>query len=107
LVEPVLPVVRGDWSPLREAIVWNSRLPRVVTAVVVGAALALAGGVAQLVTANPMADPYLLGISQGGGLGVCLVLVLGMGAGSFGMATQPIAAFLGGLLALAAVLAVA
>lgn len=107
LAEPVLPGVEADWSRLHAAIVWNSRLPRVATGAVVGAALALAGGIAQLVTANPMADPYLLGISQGGGFAVCLVSVLGIGAGAAGIATQPIAAFLGGLAALTLVLAVA
>ncbi|CAL99966.1 iron complex transport system permease protein [Saccharopolyspora erythraea NRRL 2338] len=106
LAAPLLPVEQ-DWTQVRASIVWDSRLPRVVTAVVVGAALALAGGIAQIVTSNPMADPYLLGVSQGAGLAVSLVTVLGFGAGAVGMATLPVAAFAGGLLALLFVLAVA
>ncbi|MDR7301490.1 FecCD family ABC transporter permease [Haloactinomyces albus] len=107
VAEPVVPWLDADWSPVREVIVWESRMPRVVTAVVVGAALALSGGVAQLVTGNPMADPYLLGVSSGAGLAVTLLTVLGVGAGTLGMATLPAAAFLGGLGALLAVLAFA
>ncbi|RCW43621.1 iron complex transport system permease protein [Halopolyspora algeriensis] len=104
VAEPVVPWLEADWSGVWEVIVWESRLPRVVTAMVVGAALALSGGVAQLVTANPMADPYLLGVSSGAGLAVTLLTVLGFGAGALGPVTLPAAAFLGGLGALLAVL---
>lgn len=83
------------WSTAREAIVVDSRLPRAVTAAVVGAALALAGAVAQAVTRNPLADPYLLGVSSGAGFGVVLVTVLGIGAGALGAFTIPAAAFIG------------
>ncbi|GAA4885472.1 iron ABC transporter permease [Saccharopolyspora cebuensis] len=107
IAEPALPWLDADWSAAREAIVWRARLPRVLTGVVVGAALALSGAVAQLVTANPMADPYLLGVAGGAGLGVTLLTVLGFGAGALGAFTQPAVAFAGGLLALLAVLAVA
>lgn len=104
VLEPVVPWIDGDWTQVRAAIVWDSRMPRVVTGMVVGAALALSGAVAQLVTANPMADPYLLGVSEGAGFAISLFVVLGVGAGTLGM---PLAAFLGGLLALLVVLAVA
>ena len=107
VLEPVVPWIHGDWSQVRAAIVWESRMPRVVAGAVVGASLALAGGIAQIVTANPMADPYLLGVSQGAGLAVSLLTVLGLGAGTLGMATLPTAAFLGGLIVLLAVLVVA
>ncbi len=108
LVEPVLPwLIESDWTRVRAAIVWESRMPRVATAVVVGAALAVAGALAQTVTTNPMADPYLLGVSQGAGLAVSILTVFGLGAGLAGYATTPVAAFLGGLLALTAVFAVA
>ncbi|MEV0057583.1 iron ABC transporter permease [Saccharopolyspora shandongensis] len=104
VLEPVAPWIDADWTRVRAAIVWDSRMPRVVTGIVVGAALALSGAIAQLVTANPMADPYLLGVSEGAGFAASLVMVLGIGAGALGL---PVAAFLGGLLALAVVLAVA
>ncbi|MGW5648724.1 FecCD family ABC transporter permease [Saccharopolyspora sp. NPDC003752] len=102
VLEPVVPWIDADWTRVRAAIVWDSRMPRVVTGIVVGAALALSGAIAQLVTANPMADPYLLGVSEGAGFAASLVMVLG--AGALGL---PLAAFLGGLLALVVVLAVA
>ncbi|MBP2475004.1 iron complex transport system permease protein [Crossiella equi] len=104
----VLPgLVEPDWTPVRAAIIRESRLPRVVLAVLVGAALALGGAVAQVVTRNPLADPYLLGVNSGAGFVVALVVVLGIGAGVLGAATIPVAAFLGALVALLVVLAVA
>lgn len=107
VVDRIVPgVVVQDWTAVRAAIVWDSRLPRVVLAAVVGAALALAGAVAQTVTRNPLADPYLLGVSGGAGLAVVVVTVFGLGGGVLGMVTTPVAAFAGGLAALVAVLAI-
>lgn len=88
------------WTAAREAIVWNSRLPRALSAAIVGAALALSGAAAQLVTRNPLADPYLLGVSSGAGFGVVCVSVLGLTAGVVGWFTIPLAAFLGGMIPL-------
>lgn len=95
------------WSTARDAIVLESRLPRAVTAAVVGAALALSGAVAQAVTHNPLADPYLLGVSSGAGFGVVLVMVLGVGAGALGVFTIPAAAFIGAMIPLFLSLAIA
>ena len=86
---------------LRDAIVWELRLPRVLTAAAVGAGLALAGAVMQSLTRNPLADPYLLGLSSGASLGAVAVLVLGVAA------VLPLAAFLGATAALVATLALA
>jgi iron complex transport system permease protein len=94
------------WTEAREAIVVDSRLPRALTAAVVGAALAIAGAVAQAVTRNPLADPFLLGVSSGAGFGVVLVTVLGVGGGALGAFTLPAAAFLGALLPLAGAIAI-
>ncbi|QNG19537.1 iron ABC transporter permease [Rhodococcus triatomae] len=94
------------WSAARESIVVDSRLPRAITAAAVGAALALAGGVAQAVTRNPLADPYLLGVSSGAGFGVVLVSVLGVGAGVLGAFTIPVAAFVGAMIPLFLALAI-
>lgn len=98
----------GDpwWSATRDAIVFESRLPRALTAAVVGAALAIAGAVAQAATRNPLADPYLLGVSSGAGFGVATVTVLGLGTGAFGIFMLPIAAFIGALIPLAATIVV-
>lgn len=86
---------------LTDAIVWQLRLPRVLTAAAVGAGLSISGCVMQSITRNPLADPYLLGVSSGASLGAVAVLVLGL---SFAL---PIAAFVGAFLALVATLTIA
>ena len=63
-------------DPLVEGIVWDLRMPRIVTAALVGAGLGVAGVVMQAVTRNPLADPYLLGVSSGASLGAVAVLLL-------------------------------
>ncbi|MFF1388869.1 FecCD family ABC transporter permease [Rhodococcus erythropolis] len=88
------------WTAARESIVIDSRLPRALTAAVVGASLAMSGAVAQAVTRNPLADPYLLGVSSGAGFMVVLVSVLGFGAGLLGVFTIPVAAFVGAMIPL-------
>jgi iron complex transport system permease protein len=80
------------------AIVWELRLPRAVLGALVGATLSVAGGAYQGVFRNPLADPYLLGVAAGAGLGATLVIVT---AGS-GTAIVPIAAFAGAIGAVAA-----
>ena len=64
-------------SVTRDAIVWELRFPRVLTAAAVGAGLALCGAVMQALTRNQLADPYLLGLSSGASLGAVSVLLLG------------------------------
>lgn len=88
-------------SPLRDGIVWELRMPRVLTAAAVGAGLALCGAVMQALTRNPLADPYLLGLSSGASVGAVIVIVLGVGL------LLPFAAFAGALIALVATLALA
>ena len=86
---------------LIDSIVWQLRLPRVLTAGLVGAGLALSGAVMQSVTRNPLADPYLLGLSSGASVGAVCVVILGIGF------ALPAAAFAGALLALVATLSIA
>lgn len=94
-----------DVTVLTDRIVWQLRMPRVVGAVSVGASLALSGAVLQSLTRNDLADPYLLGISGGGGVGAVAVIVLGFPvAGIVGTAALAIGAFVGALVALALVL---
>lgn len=62
---------------LRDAIIWELRLPRVLAAAAIGAGLALCGAVMQALTRNPLADPYLLGLSSGASLGAVAFLLLG------------------------------
>ncbi|WP_428965761.1 FecCD family ABC transporter permease [Micromonospora fluostatini] len=99
-----LGLARSDVTPLREHIVWDLRLPRVLGAAAVGAGLATAGAVMQTVTRNPLADPYLLGVSSGASLGAVLVIVAGVGSGVVAVGGG---AFVGALTAFAAVVAVA
>jgi iron complex transport system permease protein len=87
-------------------IVLAVRLPRVGLAAAVGAALAVAGVVFQALLRNPLADPYVLGVSGGAALGGIAVLTLGSAVG-LGYAAVPPAAFAGALGALLLLLAVA
>ncbi|MCH1883761.1 iron chelate uptake ABC transporter family permease subunit [Agrococcus sp. ARC_14] len=84
-----------------DAIVVDLRLPRVLAACAVGAGLAIVGAVMQALVRNPLADPYLLGVSSGASVGAVLVLIAGLGV------LLPVAAFAGALLALLATLGLA
>ncbi|WP_249375333.1 iron ABC transporter permease [Streptomyces sp. I05A-00742] len=72
-------------SPLVDSLIWDLRLPRVLTAALVGASLAVCGTVLQAVTRNALADPYLLGVSSGASAGAVAVVVLGVGASALGV----------------------
>ena len=106
LLDAVAPgSVTPDWSGGVARIVLDLRLPRVILGALVGAGLALVGVVLQAVTRNPLADPYLFGVSAGASVGAVLVIVhTGEVLGSL---TLPLAAFLGALLSLLCVAAVA
>jgi len=96
----------GLWSDsplsrLRDAIVWELRMPRVLAALGIGAGLALAGTVMQVMTRNPLADPYLLGLSSGAALGAVIFLLAGAAL------LMPVGAFLGSLGALSLALLIA
>src|SRR4030042_1735211 len=73
------------------------RLGRTLLGLVVGAALGLAGAALQGLTRNPLADPFLTGVSAGAGTGVALAALLGLGAGFFGYLGRQVFAFAGGL----------
>jgi len=94
--------VQVDWPASAEAIVYNVRLPRIMLAVLVGAALASAGVGFQAVLRNPLADPYVLGVSSGAALGAAVVIVFGW-QGALGGWVIPTVAFGLGLLTLFAV----
>lgn len=76
------------------AIVWELRFPRVVLGALVGAALSVSGAAYQGVFRNPLADPYLLGVAAGAGLGATIVIVSGAATGLI-----PVAAFIGAVTA--------
>ncbi|MEV7603594.1 iron chelate uptake ABC transporter family permease subunit [Kitasatospora sp. NPDC089797] len=93
---------------LDDQIVWQLRLPRVLGAAATGAGLAVCGAVLQTLTGNDLADPFLLGISEGAAAGAVTVIVLGVGvAGAVGTGAVATAAFAGALLAAVVVLALA
>ena len=95
----------GDLESPADTIVWRLRLPRALLAALVGAALALAGASFQAIFRNPLADPYLLGAASGAGLGAVSAMVLALPwLRALGV---PLAAFLGALLAVLAVVALA
>jgi iron complex transport system permease protein len=93
--------VPGASSPLsatEEAILWEIRVPRVVLGALVGGMLALAGATYQGVFRNPLADPYLLGVAAGAGLGATIAIAY-LPEGLRGQRALPVAAFLGGSVA--------
>ncbi len=70
----------GDWfTPRGELFVWQIRLPRTLAVLLVGAALAISGAVMQALFENPMAEPGLLGVSNGAGVGLIAAVLLGQG----------------------------
>ncbi|WP_215508646.1 iron ABC transporter permease [Peptoniphilus sp. EMRHCC_23] len=79
------------------AIVMDIRLPRVLLAILTGVALAVSGLIMQAVVGNPIADPYILGISSGASLGATLAIVLGL-MGALGNVAVGISAFIFALL---------
>ena len=97
----VIDTLLGD-APSNTAttVVWEFRFPRTLTAILVGAFLALSGAALQYVTRNPLADPSLVGVSQGAALVVVAVTILAPG---FGFYWRPILAF-GGSLTVAALI---
>ncbi len=88
-----------------ETVVLDIRLPRVLLAALVGAALAPAGAVYQGLFRNPLADPYLIGVSSGAGLGATIALVFGVQLHWQGLGAVSLFAFVGALAATAAVYA--
>ncbi len=95
----------GGGEATHRTIVLELRLPRVLLGVLVGGGLALAGATFQAILRNPLAEPYILGISGGASVGAVLVLTLGLaGSGSW---VLPLAAFAGALVAIGLVFRVA
>lgn len=77
------------WSE-GQLFVWQIRLPRTLAVILVGAALALSGTIMQALFENPLAEPGLLGVSNGAGVGLIAAVMLGGGALSpWGLASAP------------------
>jgi iron complex transport system permease protein len=76
--DQVLAVLLGGGSDSQSWVIWNLRMPRIVLAAIVGAALAVAGATMQGLFRNPMASPSVIGISSGAAFGASLAIVLGV-----------------------------
>ncbi|MFH8486120.1 FecCD family ABC transporter permease [Streptomyces longisporoflavus] len=88
-------------TPIRDGIVWNLRMPRTLLAAVCGAGLAVCGTVLQSLLRNPLADPFVLGVSSGASTGAVAIVVLGVGGGAVSISAG---AFVGAVVSFALVL---
>ncbi|APG81188.1 Hemin import ATP-binding protein [Corynebacterium pseudotuberculosis] len=86
---------RGD-EGLTTSVVWEIRLPRIVLGLLVGACLGVAGTLMQAVFANPLAEPSIIGVTSGAGVGAAAVIVFNIGF--LGTFTVPVAAFISAVL---------
>ncbi len=89
--------ITPHWSAAQEAVVIQIRLPRIVLAGVVGACLAMAGATYQGMFRNPLADPYLIGVASGAGLGATIALALPLHPALYGVGAVQWLAFAGAL----------
>ena len=84
-------------EPSTVSIVWLLRLPRVLLAFFVGGALAMSGAVCQSILRNPLASPYILGVSSGASLGAGIIIISGLTIPLLGIFTLPLTGFIFGL----------
>jgi iron complex transport system permease protein len=101
----VLDALAGRGDPSTTAIVLQLRLPRALLAALAGGGLALSGAVFQAVLRNPLAEPYILGVSGGAAIGAVAAVVLGWGAHA--PWAVPIAAFAGAVVSIVVVFRIA
>ncbi|MDD2233799.1 MAG: iron chelate uptake ABC transporter family permease subunit [Desulfitobacteriaceae bacterium] len=90
-------------TEVQHGIIMQLRLPRIIQAAIVGASLSVAGAVFQGLFRNPMADPYVLGVSSGAALGAVVAMLTGGTLFSAGFLAVPLFAFIGGVLTIAVV----
>jgi len=86
-----------DWKDSSELIFFNIRLPRVILAMLIGSALAVAGATYQAIFKNPMADPYIIGVSTGAAFGANLAILLGLSFSILGLSPISFFAFFGSI----------
>ena len=103
----VLEAFSRDRPEPAEAVILFIRLPRILLASLVGASLAVAGAAFQALTRNPLADPFILGVSSGAAFGVVIAQTLGLGRVLPGYLGLPLSAFLGAIVAALAVYLIA
>ncbi|MFA5571666.1 MAG: iron ABC transporter permease [Crenarchaeota archaeon] len=93
-----IPGINLPVDPINQSVIFYSRFPRIIAGVVIGAGLAAAGVLYQGVFKNPMADPYVLGVSSGASVGAGLATLFGGGLSLLGFPIVPTSAFLAGLI---------
>ena len=99
--------ITPTWLSTTETIILEIRLPRVILAGLVGAALAIAGATYQGLFRNPLADPYLIGVAQGAALGAVVGFLLPFDWHGMGVGVIPLLAFIGALVSVAIVYSLA
>jgi len=92
----VIQTLFGQGTALHTKIIWDLRLPRLLTAAVVGIALAASGSLMQSAVRNPLADPQIVGVSSGAGVGAMLLLIV---FPQLPVGWVPVGAFIGGIAA--------
>ena len=95
-----------SWARTDDAIIWQVRLPRVLLGAIVGSTLGVVGVTLQALVRNPLAEPYILGVSSGASAGAAAAILFGVGSW-LGRESVSLMAFFGALGALALVLALA
>ena len=86
---------RGEGTEAEQAIILSLRFPRAILAGLVGAGLSVSGAIFQALLRNPLADPYILGVSGGAAVGAVIAILMGLSSLSHGL---PLASFVGALL---------
>jgi len=112
IISSKIPIIKNfsDATSIKETsktILLNIRLPRIILSVLIGIALSTSGVVFQAVFKNPMADPYILGISAGAAFGATVVIILGISFSFFGLTAISIGAFIGAIITTALVYTIA
>ncbi len=87
--------IEGEGTDTERTIIFSLRFPRALLAGLVGAGLSIAGAIFQALLRNPLADPYILGVSSGSAVGAIIAILLGLSTASIGL---PLASFIGALL---------
>lgn len=103
IVASKIPIIQdyidiSDIAFSHQTIIWAIRLPRVLLGVLVGASLSMAGAAFQGMFKNPMADPFVIGISSGAALGATLAIILRASISFIGVSTISIFAFIGAMI---------
>jgi iron complex transport system permease protein len=101
LAEHIARLHIGGATATQDAIIWDVRAPRVVLAGLVGATLGLSGAAYQAVFRNPLAEPYLIGVAAGAGVGATLIIISPFYVAAGILSPVPPAAFAGALIAVA------